>query len=48
MDAQIVVVSHDFSVLEQMERVLVLNNGSILADDSPSQALAAYDAFLDS
>ena len=47
MDAQIVVVSHDFSVLEQMDRVLVLNNGSILADDSPSQALAAYDAFLD-
>lgn len=47
MDAQIVIVSHDFSVLEQMDRVLVVNGGSILVDDTPAKALAAYDAFLD-
>lgn len=48
MDAQLVLVSHDFAVLERMDRVIVLNEGRILADGTPPHSLAVYDAFISS
>lgn len=42
LTAQMVVVSHDFNLLQDMDRVIVLNNGTIVADDKPDTALDFY------
>lgn len=47
IDAQIVLVSHDFSVLRQMDRVIVINNGTIFADGTPQESLDAYETLID-
>lgn len=39
---QIVVVTHDLQLLSQFDRVLVVDEGRIVADDEPSPALAFY------
>lgn len=39
---QLVVVSHDLSLLADFDRVLVLDEGRIVADDEPAAALRRY------
>lgn len=38
----VVVISHDLDFLDDFDRVLVLSEGSIVADDCPSSALSKY------
>jgi biotin transport system ATP-binding protein len=38
----IIVVSHDLDLLTDFDRVLVIDNGKVAADDRPSQALPYY------
>ncbi len=42
LDTQLVVVTHDLTLVEDFDRVIVLEDGRIHADDVPSTALAAY------
>lgn len=42
LDLQLVAASHDLGLLEDFDRVLVLDGGRVVADDAPSVALAAY------
>lgn len=39
---QVVLVTHDLDVLADFDRVLVIDEGRIVADDTPGPALAAY------
>ncbi|MDP9849876.1 energy-coupling factor ABC transporter ATP-binding protein [Streptosporangium lutulentum] len=39
---QVIVVSHDLALLEDFDRVLVLDDGRITADDSPGAAVDHY------
>jgi len=39
-----IVVSHDLDLVAEFERVIVLDGGRIVADDTPGPALAAYVA----
>lgn len=43
LSAQMIVVSHDFDLLQDMERVIVLDNGKVVADDDPQAALSFYN-----
>ncbi|WP_228259681.1 energy-coupling factor ABC transporter ATP-binding protein [Siculibacillus lacustris] len=42
MPEQAVVVAHDLELLDDFDRVLVIDAGRIVADDRPSRALALY------
>lgn len=42
LDVQLIVVTHDLALIEDFDRVVVLEEGEIHADDAPAPALAAY------
>lgn len=42
LDQQVVVVTHHFDLLTEFDRVIVIENGRVFADDTPDIALAAY------
>ncbi|WP_044506364.1 energy-coupling factor ABC transporter ATP-binding protein [Gordonia sp. KTR9] len=42
LDEQLVVVSHDLDILADFDRVIVVDEGRVVADDEPRPALAAY------
>ncbi|MGE2714518.1 energy-coupling factor ABC transporter ATP-binding protein [Mycolicibacterium litorale] len=42
LDTQLIVVTHDLALVDDFDRVIVLDEGEILADDVPSVALATY------
>jgi biotin transport system ATP-binding protein len=44
LDQQVIVVTHDLEFLNGFDRVLVIDQGRVVADDSPASALAAYRA----
>jgi biotin transport system ATP-binding protein len=38
----VIVVTHDLDALTDFDRVIVLDQGRLVADDAPAPALAAY------
>ncbi|MDR2929819.1 MAG: energy-coupling factor ABC transporter ATP-binding protein [Propionibacteriaceae bacterium] len=42
LDQQVVMVSHDLDLLSEFDRILVVDAGQIIADDSPRAALDVY------
>lgn len=44
MEETAIVVSHDLDLLRGHDRVIVVDEGRIVADDAPSPALARYVA----
>ena len=46
MSQQVIVVTHQLSLLEQFDRVLVFENGRIVEDGTPHAALGAYRELL--
>ncbi len=44
---QVLVVTHDLQLLEDFDRVLVVDGGRVVADDAPAPALAAYLRLMD-
>lgn len=46
LDQRLVVVSHQLELLEDFDRVIVMEAGRIVADDEPARALAAYRALI--
>lgn len=42
LDTQLVVVTHDLELVEDVDRVIVLNEGRVVADDAPAAALRVY------
>jgi biotin transport system ATP-binding protein len=43
---QVVVVTHDLELLDGFDRVLVFDDGRVVADDRPDRAVAAYRALM--
>jgi biotin transport system ATP-binding protein len=46
LDQSVVVVTHDLTLLEGFDRVLVFDAGRLVADDSPPAAVAAYHSLM--
>ncbi|MGI9823964.1 energy-coupling factor ABC transporter ATP-binding protein [Agromyces sp. Marseille-Q5079] len=46
LDEQLVVVSHQLELLEDFDRVIVMETGRVVADDVPAVALDAYRALI--
>ena len=46
MSQQVIVVTHQLALLERFDRVLVFDDGRIVADDTPQVALGAYRELL--
>jgi biotin transport system ATP-binding protein len=46
LDQQLVVVSHQLELLEDFDRVIVMEAGRVVADDGPAVALDAYRALI--
>lgn len=42
LDTQLVVVTHDLELVEDVDRVIVLNEGRVVADDAPAAARRVY------
>lgn len=42
LDQQVIVATHDLDSLTNFDRVIVLNDGKVLADDLPNLAITAY------
>ncbi|WP_232718057.1 energy-coupling factor ABC transporter ATP-binding protein [Gordonia metallireducens] len=42
LDEQLIVVSHDLDILDGFDRVIVIDDGRVVADDEPAPALAYY------
>lgn len=42
LDVQLIVVTHDLELVDDFDRVVVLDEGAVVADDVPAVALAAY------
>ncbi|GAB92732.1 energy-coupling factor ABC transporter ATP-binding protein [Gordonia rhizosphera] len=42
LDEQLVVLTHDLELLTDYDRVVVLDDGRVVADDAPRPAIAAY------
>ena len=42
LDTQLVVVTHDLDLVEDVDRVIVLDEGRVVADDAPAAALRVY------
>jgi biotin transport system ATP-binding protein len=43
---QVVVVTHHLHLVEEFDRVIVIEEGTVVADGAPAQSLAAYRALL--
>jgi biotin transport system ATP-binding protein len=43
---QIIVVTHHLHLVEEFDRVIVIEEGTVVADGAPAQSLAAYRALL--
>ena len=46
LDEQVVLVTHHLHLLENFDRVLVIEGGRVIADGSPAEATAHYEALL--
>lgn len=46
LEQRLVVVSHQLELLEDFDRVIVMEAGRVVADDAPRPALAAYRALI--
>ncbi|MFF2277466.1 energy-coupling factor ABC transporter ATP-binding protein [Agromyces sp. NPDC058126] len=46
LEQQLVVVSHQLELLDDFDRVIVMEAGRVVADDAPGPALAAYRALI--
>ena len=42
LDEQLIVVTHDLEFVDDFDRVIVIDDGRVAADDSPAAALARY------
>jgi biotin transport system ATP-binding protein len=42
LDEQLIVLSHDLDILTDYDRVLVIDDGQVVADDEPTAALTFY------
>lgn len=42
LPAQMIIVSHDFELLGDMDRVIVLDDGAVVADGAPGEAIDFY------
>ncbi|MGW0160856.1 energy-coupling factor ABC transporter ATP-binding protein [Mycobacterium sp. NPDC003323] len=42
LDTQLIIVTHDLDLVDDVDRVIVLDDGRVVADDVPSVALDAY------
>ncbi|QRY63405.1 ABC transporter ATP-binding protein [Gordonia sp. PDNC005] len=42
LDEQLIVLSHDLDILTDYDRILVIDDGRVVADDEPASALAYY------
>ncbi|MGB3485191.1 MAG: ABC transporter ATP-binding protein [Mycobacterium sp.] len=42
LDHQLIVVTHDLELVDDFDRVIVLDGGQVVADDGPAAAIAAY------
>ena len=43
---QLIVVTHHLHLVEEFDRVIVIEAGRVVADGTPAQSLAAYRALL--
>lgn len=48
LEQQLIVVTHDLAMLEDFDRVLVINDGSLIFDGAPKDAIAVYTELMDS
>lgn len=48
LDQQLIVVTHDLAMLEDFDRVLVIDDGSLAFDGAPREAIACYSELMDS
>lgn len=46
LDQQVLLVTHDLAAAERAERVLVVDEGRVVADDAPGAAVAAYQRLM--
>ncbi len=46
LDQRVVMVTHDLDTLASFDRVLVFENGRVVADDGPAEAIATYRALV--
>lgn len=46
LDEQLIIASHDLEFLDDVDRVIVLDEGRVVVDDVPSVALPAYRALM--
>ena len=46
LDRQVVLVTHHLHLLDEFDRVVVLDAGRVVADGRPAEALAAYTGLL--
>lgn len=46
IDKQLIVVTHDLELLTDFDRVVVIEDGMVYADDQPAAAVAAYRALM--
>ena len=47
LDQQLIVVTHDLAMLEDFDRVLVINDGHLVFDGAPAEAIAFYTDLMD-
>lgn len=47
LEQQVVVVTHQLDLLDDFDRVLVVDGGRVVADDAPPAAVAAYRSLMD-
>lgn len=47
LDQQVVLVTHDLDLLDDFDRVVVLDEGHVVADDAPQPALRHYRKLVD-
>ncbi|MEH0146308.1 ABC transporter ATP-binding protein [Corynebacterium sp. Q4381] len=47
LDQQLIVVTHDLAMLEDFDRVLVINDGHLVFDGAPAEAISYYTDLMD-
>ena len=47
LDQQLIVVTHDLDMLRDFERVLVIDDGALVYDSNPADAIAFYTDLMD-
>ena len=47
LQQQLIVVTHDLEMLREFERVLVIDDGSLVFDGDPNDAIAFYTDLMD-